>query len=72
MTSNQTTGIKTNTIRDMMLYDALPEYIRNIISNQNDNFDVEGIARFYVDLKKRNPSKQYISYEIRQLLRRSS
>lgn len=70
--SNTKEGVTINIVRDMNIFDALPENVRKILSEQPFDFHVEPIARLFVEMKKRGLSKQYIEYEIRQTCRRNS
>lgn len=67
--SNTVEGIKVDVLREFKLFDALPEWLRVILREDHDDIHVEPVARFYVELKKRNLSQQYMSYEIRRLIK---
>lgn len=62
--SNVNSGVLVDLNRDMQIYDMLPDYIRKVICEAPYNVHVEPLARFYLFLKKRGLSKQYIRYEM--------
>lgn len=67
--SNTTEGVLIDLNREFHIYDALPDWVRQIIRDATDDVHVEPVARFFVDLKRRGLSQQYIAYELRRLVR---
>lgn len=59
-------GIQIDLIKDMKIFDLLPDYIQKIIRNQNFDLHVEPIARLYLEMERKGLSSEYISYEIRK------
>lgn len=66
--SNTTEGVQVNLNREFRIFDALPEWVREILRNCNDDVHVEPVARFFVKMNERGLSQQYMSYEIRKLV----
>ena len=52
--------------REYRLFDALPDWAREIIRNANHDVHVEPLARLYVTMRERQLSRQYIAYELRR------
>lgn len=69
--SNTVLGTRVNIIREFKLFDALPEWVRELLRNAQHDYHVEPIARLYVHMRERGLSQTYMSYEIRQAMRRS-
>lgn len=59
-------GVQVNVLREMRLFDALPDWIRKIIREADDDVHVEPLARLYVKMRERGLSRQYMAYEIRR------
>lgn len=66
--SNVVDGVKVNIVREYSIYDLLPQPIRLILQNADDDYHVESAALFYVELRRRGNSLEYICYELRKRL----
>lgn len=69
MKSNTPEGVKVDLLREFRIFELLPDWVRAIIREADDNVHVEPLARLYMTMKHQNLSKQYMAYEIRKACR---
>lgn len=58
--------------REFLIFDTLPQSIRDVLNNAEHNWSVETVARMWIEQHKRGMSPQYFAYELKKHLKRIS